>query len=304
MTPRNNQAGMNRRRLVKSLSTAGLLAVTTGVAAGRRSRGLGGRGSDSGAEVTLSTDEFSTVDIAKIEIIDGGYRSVVGGTVDPGTYEQAYKLEFQNAPEDGEVQAASSSEEAVRHANPQLRAVDPSTSSGTALSAGTTNVGSGTESSIGGVSAQDHGGHDSESDYTGGAWMRAEDLPNWTLAQTRQTIDWETTNNDVDWVHYSYWQDAKELELPWPEGKSTWKVDQTHGPDVSWPGNDVRSVYTVDFINWNWGGHNESTEITHDVTLRGHQDGSLEWSTSQTATGEDAWLLHHHAGHYSNNPLS
>lgn len=291
---------MDRRRFIQSIGSTALIGALTGVGAAQ---------SDDEGAIEIPT-EHEGLDTARIDVSNGTYRTVLRGTMDPDADTSSFQIRLRNPSRIRASSASGVTPADVRRAKPVVERPggDDVPGKGRGLDREPTESPSdpkksdGTAGTSGDIGTMNHYDNREEVDYSGGAWIRAEDPPNLSLAETRSTMDWTESNGSVDWVHWYLWRNAWEHSLPWPEGKSTWEYDG-YNVDTSFDDDQVSVVTRAEYINWNWGGHQESTEITQRIYLFGRPDGSLQWATLQDVTGEDAWLLHHHAGNYRDNVL-
>jgi hypothetical protein len=142
------------------------------------------------------------------------------------------------------------------------------------------------------------GGVDGESDFKGGAWAVTQDPINIDCTLTELWLDWSYSSGNFSWNKW-YWK-CTSYDIWLPTGWSKWRWDgaETSSPLIITDG-WVQTSVDGDYFNWTWGDDNKKTTAKGSVFLMGRADGSLAWTTSGQASGEDSGLLHFDGGYYS-----
>lgn len=139
-------------------------------------------------------------------------------------------------------------------------------------------------------------------DYEGGVFGRTRDPPNFELCYTEQRANWTSSGGSTDYI--SYWHNGEAYTVyvgssldPDGPGYSIWHRDDLDH-DITWPFDQVRYKVVANYYNDTWSWDHNRTWADHTLYLWGLPDGSMEWATSHSHSGEDSGMLSFESGYF------
>lgn len=139
-------------------------------------------------------------------------------------------------------------------------------------------------------------------DYEGGVFGRTRDPPNFELCYTEQRANWTSSGGSTD--HISGWHNGEAYTVyvgdtadPDGPGYSIWHRDDLNH-EFTWPSDQVRYKVVANYYNDTWSWDHNRTWADHTLYLWGLPDGSMEWATSYSHSGEDSGLLSFESGYF------
>ena len=116
--------------------------------------------------------------------------------------------------------------------------------------------------------------------------------PAWlTLATTTNFLRWNYNGSTVQWTEYN---DACWAANPSPANTHWFTTFCSNNSPTYFNANSEVCNWAIgDYINWDFGNADQSTESYHWIKICGTNSGNYTYQTSYWDAGEASWLIFH-----------